>query len=59
MTLALVVVEMDVQIIETDSACQKHYFADIIYMLNENICGCYALFCCSWEMIAIKTYIKY
>ena len=53
MTLALVVVEIDVQIIETDSACQKHYFADIIYMVNETICGCFALF-----LQLSKTFVK-
>ena len=54
MTLALVVVEIDVQIIETDSACQKHYFADIISMLNDTICGCYALF-----LWLNKTFVKH
>ena len=54
MTLALVVVEIDVQIIETDSACQKHYFADIIYVLNETICGCYVLF-----LLLNKIFVKH
>ena len=42
MRLALVVVEIDVQIIEADSACQKHYFADIISIFIEGISGCNA-----------------
>ena len=40
MRLALVVVEIDVQIIGTDSSCQKHYFADSILRLVETIWGC-------------------
>lgn len=39
MRLALVVVEIDVQIIGTDSSCQKHYFADSILRLVEIIWG--------------------
>ena len=39
MSLALVVVEIDVQIIGTDSSCQKHYFADSILRLVEIIWG--------------------
>ena len=37
--MAASVVEIDVQIIETDSACQKHYFADIISIFIETILG--------------------
>ena len=40
--MAASVVEIDVQIIEADSACQKHYFADIISNFIEAICGCNA-----------------